>query len=248
MTRVADRFIVVGMNTSTVPDEIRGTARPAADGVRAMLPWLVGVVPLGITIGVATAEAGVHPVTGLVGGLVMFAGSAHLAVLDGIANGAAGAAIVTALAINIRLLAYGAAMRPFWSTLRQGRRLLFAALLIDPTFANGLEGYERHGPGGGHHHYLAGGIVLMGAWLASIGIGLAAGSLLPDLAALGLFMPLFLLAEVGGQVDDRPRAVAALVGATVGGLAIGLPLQVGIVAGIAVGAAAGAIVNDRESS
>jgi predicted branched-subunit amino acid permease len=263
MTPVADCFIVVVMSTAAVPNEIGVTAgsppdrsvrRPgrsersaAADGVRAMLPWLVGVVPLGVSIGVATAESGVGPATGLLAGLVIFAGSAHLAMLDGIAHGAAGAAILTALVINLRLLAYGAAMRPFWGALDRGRRLVFAALLIDPTFANGLDGYDRHDVCDGHRHYLAGGLVLMGAWLASIAIGIAAGSLLPDVPVLGLLMPLFLLAEVGGHLDHRSPTVAAIVGAMVGGLAIGLPLQAGIIAGIAAGAAAGAFVVHREA-
>ncbi len=264
MTPGDGRFIVVVMSTATPPYDIEDTAgtrsaRPAradrssersaaADGVRAMLPWLVAVVPLGVSIGVATAESGAGPATGLLAGLVIFAGSAHLAMLDGIANGAAGAAIVTALVINIRLLAYGAAMRPFWGGLDRGRRLVFAALLIDPTFANGLEGYDRHGICDGHRHYLAGGVVLMGAWLASIATGIVAGSLLPDIPVLGLIMPLFLLAEIGGHLDHRSPTVAAIVGATVGGLAIGLPLQAGIIAGIAAGAAAGGFVVDREAA
>lgn len=245
MTPIHQHFIVVGMTTTQLPAEGRldvgspSERSAAADGVRAMLPWLVAVVPLGVTIGVAAGESGAHPAVGLLGGL---------AVLDGIAHGATGAATLTALLINVRLLAYGAAMGPFWVELDRGRRLLFAALLIDPTFANGREGYERHGVRGGHRHYMAGGVVLMCAWLLSISVGLTAGSLLPDLPVLGLFMPLFLLAEVGGHLDHRSPTVAAIVGAAVGAMAIGLPLQTGIVAGIVAGAAAGARFTDRTAS
>ncbi len=249
MTPVGTISIVGGMETTFALTEARRSpTTPTIVGARSMLPWLVGVVPFGITIGVAVAETGVHPSIGLLGGAIVFAGTAQLAVLDGVAQGAVAAAALTALIINLRLVAYGAAMRPFWTGLSRVRRLLFAAVLIDPTMATGLDGYREHDTADGHRHYLGGAVVLMVAWLASIATGIAAGSVLPDMPILGLFVPLFLLAELSSLMREREAAIAAVVGGVVGALTIGVPLQGGIVISIAVAAFAAPRLADRGTS
>ncbi len=50
-------------------------------GCRAMLPWLAGVVPFGLTIGVTVAGSSLDPVAGWLTAPLIFAGSAQLLAL-----------------------------------------------------------------------------------------------------------------------------------------------------------------------
>src|SRR6476620_11848584 len=50
-------------------------------GARAMVPWLLGVVPFGLVIGVSAARADVPGLAGWLGGPLLFGESAHVATL-----------------------------------------------------------------------------------------------------------------------------------------------------------------------
>ena len=47
-----------------------------------MLPWLTGIVPFGLVIGVRAAQADIPTLAGWLTGPLLFGGSAQLAVID----------------------------------------------------------------------------------------------------------------------------------------------------------------------
>ena len=51
-------------------------------GVRAMVPWLMGVAPFGLVIGVSAAQAGIPTVAGWLTGPAIYAGSAQIATIQ----------------------------------------------------------------------------------------------------------------------------------------------------------------------
>ena len=210
-------------------------------GARAMAPWLVGIVPFGLVIGVSAARAGIPTVDGWLTGPVLFGGSAQVAVIDLLDTHAAPVVVVAAaLAINARLVLYSAALAPHWRDQPAWWRALAAYLIIDPTVAVGADGYTRFGDTGrGHRYYIGAGLCLWVAWLAALGTGATVGAVLPQALRLELVIPLFLAGEVGVRLDTRPVRWAAGAAAAAAVVALHAPLQLGPLLAIGVGVGAG---------
>ena len=234
---------------TTDPCTVTTAPKPVVTGARAMLPWLTGVVPFGITIGVTVAESSVDPLTGWATGWLIYAGSSQLLSIELLDQGAAPLVVVaTVLAVNARLVVYSGAMAPHWQPGSRGFKALAAYLLIDPSYAVGTAGYRDHvDPRTGHLHYLGCAVTLWVAWQTAIGVGIVAGSAAPDLRLLALVVPFYLIAEIVRVVDGRPALAAAAVGAVVAVLGGPLPFHAGGVIAIAAGVATALLLERRRS-
>jgi predicted branched-subunit amino acid permease len=219
---------------------LRAHRRDIAAGGRAMTPWLAGVVPFGLVIGVTAAQADIPRLAGWLTGPLIYAGSSQVAAIGMLNAGAAPLVVVAAaLIINIRLIFYSATMARYWRGTPRWWQFAAAYLLIDPSFAVGLDGYERLGRGRGHAHYLGGAVLLWVCWLAAIGAGATAGAGLPAWLHLEFVTPLFLVGETVPKLANPALRRAIFAAATVSLLALSAPLQLGIVLAIAAGITAG---------
>ena len=218
----------------------RADRRDIAAGARAMVPWLAGVVPFGLVIGVSAAQADVPALAGWLTGPLIYAGSAQVAVIGMLDAGAAPVVVVAAaLIINVRLIFYSATMARHWRGTPRWWRLVAAYLLIDPSLAVGLDGYRRLSRRQAHAHYFGGAVLLWVSWLAAIGAGATMGAGLPAWLHLEFVMPLFLVGEAVPKLADTALRRAIFAAATVALLALSAPLQLGIVLAIAAGITAG---------
>jgi predicted branched-subunit amino acid permease len=111
-----------------------------------------------------------------------------------------------------------------------------AYLIVDPSVAVGLDGYQRLGRGREHAHYLGGAVVLWVSWLAAIAVGAMVGASLPAWLHLEFVIPLYLAGQAVAKPAQRRAIVAA---ATVALLALSAPLQLGTALAIAAGVTAG---------
>lgn len=215
--------------------------RDLAAGARAMAPWLLGIVPFGLVIGLSAAQADIPTLAGWLTGPLIYAGSAQVATIQMLDAGAAPiVVVVTALVINVRLLLYSAAMAPYWRGTPWWWRLLAAYLLIDPSLAVGLDGYEQlANQRRAHVRYLGGGVLLWASWLAAISVGATVGVGLPAWLHLEFVIPLFLVGEVVPKLANPALRRVILAAATVALLALSAPLHLGIALAIAAGIAAG---------
>ena len=94
---------------------LRTDRRDVAAGARAMAPWLTGLVPFGLVIGVSAAQADIPALAGWLTGPLIYSGSSQAATMGMLAAGAAPMVVVaSALIINIRLVFYSAAMARYW--------------------------------------------------------------------------------------------------------------------------------------
>jgi len=219
---------------------LRADRRDIAAGARAMLPWLAGIVPFGLVIGVSAAQADVPPLAGWLTGPLIYAGSSQLATIGMLGAGAAPAVVVaSALIINIRLIFYSATMARHWRGTPRWWRLVAAYLIVDPSVAVGLDGYQRLGRGRGHAHYLGGAVVLWVSWLAAIAVGAMVGTSLPAWLHLEFVIPLYLVGQAIAKLAKPAQRRAILVAATVALLALSAPLQLGTALAIAAGVTAG---------
>lgn len=204
-------------------------------GAAAVAPFVLAYVPFALVIGstVATLD---DPAAGWAGSWLIYGGSAHLAALHGLADGAPLLAVGTALLVNARLLVYSASMAPRWRDQPRWFRFLAPAMLIDPTWALA----DEHAPVAGAAHrrfFLAAGVVLGIGWSTTIAAGALLGERLPDVG-LELAAPLCLIALVGPRLRDRAHRWAAVVAAGTALATTGLPSGTGIAASIAAGSLA----------
>jgi predicted branched-subunit amino acid permease len=219
---------------------LRTDCRDVAAGARAMMPWLAGIVPFGLVIGVSAAQADIPALAGWLTGPLIYAGSAQLATIGMLNAGAAPMTVVAvALIINVRLIFYSATMARHWRGTPWWWRLAAGYLLVDPSVAVGLDGYRRLGPGRAHAHYLGGAVLLWVSWLAAIGVGATAGAGLPASLHLEFVIPLYLVGQAISKLADPAQRRATFAAAAVALLALQAPLQLGLALAIAAGIAAG---------
>jgi len=234
------------------------TARPDADdptrswhdsaawqGARAMLPWLVGIAPLGMIVGTTATANDLSIAVALVSGMLIFNGPAQLTALELLGEGVGIAAVVaTVLLMSAHLLILGSSIAPHWSGTPVRFRLAASAVLIDPTFIEGDRRY-RSSRGGGHAYYLGAGAALAIAWHLAIVAGAVLGAIVPASVHLEWVLPLFLLAELVQRLRTSSMLIVGAVGGTVAYFTRGLPMNGGVllatlsavVVGVAIGGA-----------
>jgi predicted branched-subunit amino acid permease len=222
------------------------TVRLFAAGARAMVPWLAGIVPFGIVIGVSAARADIPAAAGWLTGPAIYAGSAQIATIEMLDDGTAPAVIVaTALIINLRLVLYSGAMAAYWRGTPRWWRITAAYLLVDPSFVVGMDGYQRYDQRDlGHRYYMGGAAVLWLAWLVAIGVGVTLGTQLPSALRLELIIPLYMVGEVVGRLGDRATRRSAVTAAVVAVIALAAPLHLGILLAILTGLVAALTIRE----
>jgi predicted branched-subunit amino acid permease len=214
-----------------------------AAGMRAMVPWLLAVTPFGLVIGVSAGKADLPTLAGWLTGPLLYGGSAQIAAIELLHAGAAPlVVVVTALAINLRLVLYSAAIAPYWRATPWWWRLLASYLLVDPSFVVGIERYARDGARRSTHaYYLGGAAVLWVTWLAVITIGALAGTKLPAGLGLEFLVPLYLVGQVVPKLSGTSTRRAVITAVAVALLAQSAPMHLGIALAILAGIGAGVI-------
>jgi len=219
---------------------LRADRRDVAAGARAMVPWLAGLIPFGLVIGVSAAQSDIPTLAGWLTGPLIYAGSSQVATIGMLNAGAAPVVVVaSALIINIRLIFYSATMARYWRGTPWWWRLVAAYLIVDPSVAVGLDGYQRLGRARGHAHYLGGAVVLWMSWLAAIAVGAMVGAGWPTWLHLEFVIPLYLVGQAISKLAHPAQRRAILAAATVALLALSAPLQLGVALAIAAGVTAG---------
>jgi predicted branched-subunit amino acid permease len=185
----------------------RGRRADLAGGARAMAPWLLGIAPFGLVIGVSAARADIPVFDGWLTGPLIFAGSAQVATIELLDAGAAPVVIVVAaLAINLRFVLYSASMARQWHDAPRWWQALAAYLLVDPSFAIATDGYESiPDRRRAHLHYMGAAVTLWFVWLLAIAVGATIGARVPEGLHLEMIIPLFLVGEVVHRVRDGSR-------------------------------------------
>jgi predicted branched-subunit amino acid permease len=226
---------------ATVPKRARDRA-DALDGARAMLPWLAGLAPYGMVVGMTARANDLPPLLGVMTGVTIYSGSAQITALELLGSGATIVVVVlSVLTINARLLLFASAIAPHWRGADRRFRAAAAYLLIAPSYAIGARRYEEH-PDGGHAFYLGGAITLWTVWHLAIVIGTLTGDVVPDQLRLEYVVPLFLLAELTRVSRTVPTAVAAAAGAIVAVTGTTLPMHCGLLVATVAGAVVGLVV------
>lgn len=221
-----------------------GTRAAFSNGLTAMAPLLLGIVPFGLIFGVAVVESGIGSGAGIGLSVFVFAGAAQLATVELIGSDTAPAVIVaTALVINARHLMYSASLAPQFRGLSRLGRIGVAYLLTDQGYAVSIIEYRRRSLDLRNRvaFYVGAAFALWLTWQVCTVVGIVVGAGVPDAWSLDFAVPLVFLALLVPAVTDRSSAAAAGAAGTVAALAAGLPLNLGVMVGAATGIVAGVI-------
>src|SRR5712675_351713 len=106
-------------------------SRPAFfEGVRDMVPTLVGIIPFGMVCGIAAISAGASPFAALAMSAIMFSGAAQIIAAQLLAAGAPLVVIIlSCMVVGLRFLMYSAAMAPYLRPLDHRWRNVLSFLL-----------------------------------------------------------------------------------------------------------------------
>ena len=215
-------------------------------GVGAVAPLWAGVVPFGVVFAVGAGAAGFDVLETQALSMLVFAGSAQLAVVTLSAAGASGGAIVLAtLVLNLRHVLYGLSLAQRLPARSQVPRGALAFFLTDESY--GLTTRALLDGRGGEAFCLGAGLGLYVPYAAATFAGALLGAVVPDPAKLGLDLvfPLSFLALLLPLLRSRLDLVVALGGAGFA-LALGRALDGGTAVMLGtVGAAAGGVALER---
>jgi len=223
--------------------------REFAGGISAFSPILLGVIPFGLTTGIAVAQTGITPWEGAIMSGLVFSGAALLVALQLIQSGAPMlVTIASALMVNLRFMIYSASLAPHLKRLARGWKLLLGYLLSDQAYAvsiSHLENDEEHQIG--HWYLLGASLTMWFAWQISLILGMLLGLGLPAEWSLDFTIPLTFLALAVSPIRDKATALAALAAAVSAVLLGNLPYKLAIVVAAIVGIIVGILIEGRTS-
>lgn len=215
-------------------------------GVRDGSPFVLVVAPFAMLFGVIATEAGLSVFETLVFSIAVIAGAAQFTALQLMTENAPTVIILaSALAVNLRMAMYSAALTPHLGSAPLWQRALMAYLLVDQSYACSVAQYEKD-PGMTIAQKVAfffGTISpICPTWYAFTLIGALVGNQIPPEWGLDFVVPIAFLALIAPMLRTASHLAAALVAILVALLANGIPYSLGLmVAGIS-GMIAGAQV------
>jgi predicted branched-subunit amino acid permease len=232
----------MAVSTTYLPTPRTATERTSERraGIVAMAPLLLAFAPFALALGAAVAALGAPggwAATGLI-----YAGSAHLAVLDLLgAHAGLPLVVLTGAAINLRLLIFSASIAPDWQGEPLRRKAVAALLLVDPLWIVASERRARPGDAAARRvHYLSAGWLLWLSWWTMVTAGMVLGHTLGTNAVLAMAAPLCLTGISVPHARSRAGLAAVVTAAFVAVATANLPSGTGLLLAIVAGALAGA--------
>jgi predicted branched-subunit amino acid permease len=225
----------------TPREAIRADARGLAlRDARTVVP---GLLPFGVLLGVTVVTTGASAPAGVLGGPIIYGGSAQLTALTLSDRGLGLVAVVlSAAVVNARLLLYSAALGHRFRAQPALFRWLAPHLIIDQTYLMASSRPELADRDFRRYWSWLGGAVLV-VWTGSIALGIGLAPVLPPLPHLTLVGTAMFIGLLVPRLVDRPAVVAALVGGAVAAAVSSVLPAAGIVAGALAGVVAAMAVS-----
>lgn len=209
-----------------------------------MIGMSVGVAAWGLVTGVAMIKGGLSVAMALFMSVVVFAGSAQLAVMPLLAAGAPLWVIwFTAACVNVRFIIFSAVWRSHFGHFPRLQRCLLGYLSGDVTYIKFTQRYPGGKPQVGQIPYFLGASLLnWAAWHVASIAGILLANVLPMQWGLGFAGVLALLGVLCSMLVDRATWLALGVAASAAVAAFALPMHLNILVAIASAMTIGLII------
>ncbi len=222
------------------------------DGVRISAPTMPGLIAWGAVTGMVMVQSGLSLWQAMLMTLVVYAGSAQLAVLPLIMAGAPIWLIfLTALLVNFRFIIFSAVVGPHFAHLHWTRRLWYGYFNADLVMAFFPQRFPQHtfGKPLGKLGYFTG--LAMPTWcswqLGSL-VGILLASQIPREWGIGFAGTLVLLGLTIPLIINRATLAGVVVASLVAVAAAGLPYRLGLIVAMLAGIAASVSVDRLSTS
>jgi predicted branched-subunit amino acid permease len=216
-----------------------------ARGMREMMSTAVGIAAWGLITGVAMGKSGLPAWLMVFMSLVVFAGSAQLAVLPLLSSGAPVWVVwATALCVNLRFVIFSAIWRRYFVVYPLAQRLRLAYFTADLNYVLFMRRFPEPKPAPEQLPYFWGGVSLNWlAWQVPSLLGIWLADAVPVHWGFGFAGTLALLGLTLSLLTDRATGVAGAVAACAAVAAYALPFKLNIVVAIAAAVAMGLLID-----
>lgn len=213
-------------------------------GVVASWPFIFVVVPFSLLFGLIATEAGLSVFETMVFSVVVVAGAAQFTALQLLQEEAPTIVVLaSALAVNLRVAMYSAALTPYIGGAPLWQRAICAYLTVDQTYMLSVAKYENEPEMSIREriaYFLGTATLVIPLWYGFTLVGALLGTSVPDSWALDFALPITFLAMIAPMFRTLAHIVAALVAVLVSLLAVQIPYSLGLIvagtAGMMVGA------------
>ncbi|WP_188478708.1 AzlC family ABC transporter permease [Primorskyibacter flagellatus] len=213
-------------------------------GVREGLPFLLVVGPFALLFGVVATEAGLNVLEALTFSVVVIAGAAQFTALQLLQDQTPVAiAILSALAVNLRMAMYSASLTPHLGRAPVWQRAFAAYFLVDQSYALSIAKFEKERDWTVRQKvaYFFGCVTpVCPMWYVLTVVGALIGNTIPPEYALDFALPITFIAMIAPMLRSLPHLTAAMVAVTVALVCAGLPLNLGLLVAAVAGMIAGA--------
>lgn len=213
-------------------------------GVRDSAPFTLVAGPFALLFGVIATEAGLNLFEVMTFSLAVIAGAAQFTALQLMQeNAPTVVVIISALAVNLRVAMYSAALTPYLGRAPMWQRVFAAYLLVDQSYALSHQKFEaepdmtvpeRMG------YYMGTCMLVMSVWYGASLAGAIIGSALPPQIPIDFALPIAFLAMVAPALRTLPHVIAAFTAVVVSLFASAVPWSLGLIIAGAAGMIAGA--------
>lgn len=213
------------------------------------LPFVLVVVPFALLFGVVATGAGLNIVETMTMTILVVAGAAQFTALALLQEEAPTfIVLLTALAVNLRMAMYSAALVPHLGKASMGMRMVMSYFMVDQSFAIAARKYEET-PGMPLPHkiiyYFACLLPIVPLWYLCSYVGARLGAAIPPEYSLDFAIPSCFIALTAPMMRSLPHFLAAMV-SIIGALALAwVPYSLGLIIAAVFAMAVGAEVERR---
>ncbi len=201
-------------------------------GLRDGAPFLLVALPFALLFGVVATEAGLNLLQVMAFSVLVIAGASQFTAVTLMAENAPTIIVLaTALAVNLRMMMYSAAMVPHLGPAPLIKRAFAAYFLIDQSYAVSYEEFENNPTLTQSQKlwYFAGSMTLLTpAWYLFTYIGAVVGSAIPPEYALDFALPITFLAMIAPAMRTLAHVAAVLTSIVMALLLVSFPAGSGL--------------------
>ncbi|WP_108484811.1 AzlC family ABC transporter permease [Oceaniglobus ichthyenteri] len=215
-------------------------------GARDGAPFIIVLIPFALLFGVVATEAGLTLAQSMGFNALVIAGSAQFAAVSLMQEDAPlFAVLATALAVNLRMGMYSAALVPHLGAAPLWKRAIVAYMTLDQTYTVAVLEYEKR-PKMSISEKLAFffGVAtpVVPTWYAFAFVGVLIGGAVPPAFALDFALPIAFIAMVAPSLKSLAHVASAFTSVVAALLLVGLPWGTGLLIAAACAMAVGATV------
>ncbi|MEO0389508.1 MAG: AzlC family ABC transporter permease [Pseudomonadota bacterium] len=218
-------------------------------GARDGAPFILVAGPLALLFGVLATEAGLNLFEVMSFSIVVIAGAAQFTALQLMQEQAPTlVVIISAIAVNLRMAMYSAALTPHLGAAPLWKRAVIAYLLVDQSYALSHAKFEEAPQMPLAHkvaYYFGTCLLVMIAWFGMSYAGAALGTAIPPGLPLDFALPVAFLAMVAPMLRTLPHLAAAVTSLVSSLVFAQIPYSLGLLMAAVLGMIVGAALERR---